>query len=139
VAVPFADEQDVYDHLGRLFEEILQDGVLVERFQRAGIVLQYALTDPDAQITLRLMREEPPQVDLGPTAMTPTVVMRMRAETAHRFFLGRLSASRALATREIVATGPVAKALRLVPLVRSTVVPRYRAQLEASDDGHMLG
>jgi putative sterol carrier protein len=68
-------------------------------------------------------------VDCGPTNMEPEVVMSMEADTAHRFWLGKVNVTVALARGQMKAKGPVAKILKLVPLVKP-VFPRYRALLE---------
>jgi putative sterol carrier protein len=76
------------------------------------------------------MREgEEAQVDLGETGMDPEVVMTMEADTAHRFWLGKVNVTVALARGQMRAKGPVAKILKLVPLVKP-VFPRYRTMLE---------
>ena len=56
--------------------------------------------------------------------------MSMEADTAHRFWLGQVNVTVALARGQMKAKGPVAKILKLVPLVKP-VFPRYKAQLEA--------
>jgi putative sterol carrier protein len=68
-------------------------------------------------------------VDCGPTTLEPEVVMTMDADTAHRFWLGKVNVTVALARGQIKAKGPVAKILKLVPLVKP-VFPRYRSILE---------
>jgi len=52
--------------------------------------------------------------------------MTMGAETAHRFWLGEVNVTGALARHELTASGPVAKILKLVPTVKP-VFPYYRA------------
>ena len=56
--------------------------------------------------------------------------MSMAADTAHRFWLGEVNVTVALARGQIKANGPVAKILKLVPLAKP-VFPRYKALLEA--------
>jgi putative sterol carrier protein len=58
------------------------------------------------------------------------VTMSMEADTAHRFWLGQVNVTVALARGQIKASGPVAKILKLVPLAKP-IFPRYKAQLEA--------
>jgi hypothetical protein len=129
----FASEQDVYAHLGRLLAEMLDDERLVHQCQRADTVVQYRYRDPDATITVDMRMDAEPRVDLGPTALEPELVMTMDADTAHRFFLGEVNVAVALARGEIEADGPVAKVLKLVPLVKP-FFPRYRAQLEETGE-----
>ena len=55
----------------------------------------------------------------------------MDADTAHRFWLGKVNVTVALARGQMKAKGPVAKILKLVPLTKP-IFPRYRAILEES-------
>jgi len=127
----FKDAQEVYDTMGRLFQELAVDEELAPKFRKANTVVQYRTSDPESTITVRLQEGEPGDVDLGETEMEPEVEMSMAADTAHRFWLGKVNVTVALARGEIKAKGPVAKILKLVPLTKP-VFPRYRAQLEAA-------
>jgi hypothetical protein len=126
----FKDAQEVYETIGRLLDGLTRDPELMPKFQRADTIVQYVHRDPEAIITVRLEQGREGQVDFGETAMEPEVTMTMDADTAHRFWLGRVNVTVALARGQIKAKGPVAKILKLVPLVKP-VFPRYRAQLEA--------
>jgi putative sterol carrier protein len=126
----FKDAQEVYDTIGKLFKEIAADQEFASQFQDANTIVQYAHRDPDAPITVRLQKDQPVEVDLGETEMEPEVTMSMEADTAHRFWLGQVNVTVALARGQIKAKGPVAKILRLVPLTKP-VFPRYKAQLES--------
>jgi putative sterol carrier protein len=127
----FKDEQEVYDHLGALFLSLNADAELAPQFRKANTVVQYVYRNPDSQITVKLLEGEEGQVDLGPTRLEPEVIMTMDADTAHRFWLGKVNVTIAIARGQIRTKGPVAKILKLVPLVKP-VFPRYRAQLEAA-------
>ena len=126
----FRDAQEVYETIGRLLADLVRDDELMPKFQKADTIVQYVHRDPEATITVRLQDGREGQVDLGETTMEPEVIMTMDADTAHRFWLGRVNVTVALARGQIKAKGPVAKILKLVPLVKP-VFPRYRAQLEA--------
>ena len=76
-------------------------------------------------------------MDLGGTDMEPEVVMTMEADTAHRFWLGQVNVTVALARGQMKAKGPVAKILKLVPLVKP-VFPRYRKMLEEAGRQDLL-
>ena len=125
----FASEQEVYDTLGRLFVDMVDDDELFGKFRKSNTIVQYRFHDPDSQITVRMKEDEEPKVDLGATDLQPEVTMTMDADTAHRFWLGQVNVTVALARGQIKAKGPVAKVLRLVPLARP-VFPRYEAQLK---------
>jgi hypothetical protein len=127
----FKDAEDVYAHLGKLFEDIIGDEELGPRFQGTDTVVQYRMRRPDSQLTVKLLEDADREVEFGVTALQPEVVMAMDADTAHRFWLGKVNVTVALARGQISARGPVAKILKLVPLVKP-VRERYQAQLEAS-------
>jgi hypothetical protein len=114
----FKDADEVYQYIGKLFQDLTVDEELAPKFQRANTIVQYQYRNPESQITVKMIEGEEPQVDMGETALEPEVVMTMEADTAHRFWLGKVNVK-----------GPVAKILKLVPLVKP-VFPRYRKMLE---------
>ena len=133
----FKDADEVYAYIGRLFEELADDDELAPKFQKANTIVQYQYREPESQITVKLVEGEDGQVDCGTTTLEPEVVMTMDADTAHRFWLGKVNVTVALARGQMKAKGPVAKILKLVPLVKP-VFPRYRAILEEADRRDLL-
>lgn len=125
----FKDADEVYAFIGRLFEDLANDDELAPKFQKANTIVQYAYRNPDSTITVKLLDGEDGQVDCGETNLDPEVVMSMEADTAHRFWLGKVNVTVALARGQMKAKGPVAKILKLVPLVKP-VFPRYVKLLE---------
>jgi SCP-2 sterol transfer family len=133
----FKDAREVYDTLGRLFQDIAQDEGLAPRFRQADTIVRYEYSDPESTITVRLQEGQPGDVDFGESEMEPEVTMSMEADTAHRFWLGEVNVTVALARGQIKASGPVAKILRLVPLAKP-IFPRYKAQLEAQGRADLI-
>ncbi len=133
----FKDSQEVYDTIGKLFQELADDEELAPKFRKANTIVQYAYREPESTITVRLQEGEPGDVDFGETDMEPEVTMRMEADTAHRFWLGKVNVTVALARGQIKAEGPVAKILKLVPLTKP-IFPRYKAQLEADGRNELV-
>jgi hypothetical protein len=125
----FKDADEVYATIGKLFEDLTGDDELAPRFRKANTIVQYRYRDPESQITVMLLDGQEGRVDCGETAMEPEVVMTMDADTAHRFWLGKVNVTVALARGQMKAKGPVAKILKLVPLVKP-VFPRYRRLLD---------
>ena len=126
----FKSADEVYETLGKLFADIANDEELASQFRKADTIVRYQYTDPEAAITVRLQEGKAGDVDFGESEMEPEVTMSMAADTAHRFWLGQVNVTVALARGEIKAEGPVAKILKLVPLAKP-LFPRYKAQLEA--------
>jgi putative sterol carrier protein len=125
----FKDADEVYATIGKLFLDLSQDEELSPKFRKANTIVQYQYREPQSQITVRLLEGEDGQVDFGDSAMEPEVVMTMDADIAHRFWLGKVNVTVALTRGQMKAKGPVAKILKLVPLVKP-VFPRYRKLLE---------
>ena len=126
----FNDADEVYATLGKLFQDLAVDDELGPKFRKANTIVRYEFQDPDSAITVRLQEDQPGDVDFGESQMEPEVTMSMAADTAHRFWLGQVNITVALARGQIKAKGPVAKILKLVPLAKP-VFPRYQAELEA--------
>ena len=125
----FKDADEVYEFIGQLFADLAEDDDLGPQFRKANTIVQYQYTNPDSQITVKMIDGEDGQVDTGETDLEPEVVMSMEADTAHKFWLGKVNVTVALARGQMKAKGPVAKILKLVPLTKP-IFPRYRALLE---------
>jgi hypothetical protein len=133
----FNDADEVYATIGKLFKDLAEDEELGPKFRKANTIVRYEFTEPESAITLRLQEGQPGDVDLGDSDMEPEVTMAMEADTAHRFWLGQVNVTVALARGEIKARGPVAKILKLVPLTKP-MFPRYKAQLEAQGRSDLI-
>jgi hypothetical protein len=133
----FTDEQDVYRYLGQLFLDLLADDELAPKFGEANAVVRYEYTRPAAQITVNLLEGQQRQVDLGPSDLAAEVVLAMDADVAHRFWLGKVNVTVAMARGQIKTQGPIAKILKLAPLVKPAQ-SRYRAILEAAGRSDLL-
>jgi putative sterol carrier protein len=133
----FKDDQEVYDYIGKLFVDLSDDPELSPKFRRADTIVQYRYSNPESQITVKMKEGEDGQVDFGPTDLSPEIVMSMEADTAHKFWLGKVNVTMALAKGQMKAKGPVAKILKLVPLVKP-VFPRYEKMLEEANRDDLL-
>jgi hypothetical protein len=134
----FKDADDVYANLGLFLRQLAVDPEMTPALKRADTTFQLRMRNPDSVLTVRPPQEDqPPQVDLGDTTLRPEVVLQLDADIAHRFWLGQVNVAVALANGDIRARGPVAKILKLVPLVKPGF-PRYRQQLEAAGREDLL-
>jgi putative sterol carrier protein len=133
----FRDADEVYRYLGTLFEEVAADPELGPRFGEADLIVQYQYRKPDAQITVRMREDGAARVDLGETDLEPDLVMTMDADVAHRFWLGQVNVTVALARGQMKAQGPVAKILKLVPATEP-IFARYAAKLRDAGRADLL-
>jgi putative sterol carrier protein len=133
----FKDDQEVYAFIGRLFQDLAGDDELGPRFRKADTIVQYQYSNPDSQITVKMKDGEDGRVDFGQTDMSPEIVMAMEADTAHKFWLGKVNVTMALARGQMKAKGPVAKILKLVPLTKP-IFPRYKQLLEEAGRNDLI-
>ncbi len=138
----YTDSQQFYDTVGELLLRAARDPGIGPKVARADTVIQLRFTDPEAQITIDA-RDVPihfgAYVDVfcGPCDLRPEVVMSMTGDLAHEFWSGRVNLASALARRQIHATGPVIKVLRLVPAVEP-LYQQYPALLKAKGLEHLI-
>lgn len=125
----FDDGDEVYRYIGGLLTGLVGADELGAKLRRAGTIVQFRYHDPEAVITFKLVEGEEVQVDLGDSDLEPEIVMTADADVAHLFWLGRVNVTVALARGQMKASGPVAKILKLVPLIKP-VFPLYRELLE---------
>jgi hypothetical protein len=134
----FKDAGEVYAYIGGLFDDLAGDADLEPRFRTANVIVQYRYNDPEAQITVCTREDRETRIDKGETEMEPEVVMTMDADTAHEFWLGKVNVTVALARGQMHAKGPVAKILKLVPLLKPAF-PLYRQRLLDAGRNDLIG
>jgi hypothetical protein len=130
----FKDDSEIYRYVGGIFEAALADPQIGPKFADSGVILKVQYTDPAAVITVDMPAGK---VLYGADAVAgpkPVVEMFMAADTANKFWLGKVNISLALAKGQIRAKGPVPKILKLVPMAKA-LFPSYEAMLE--QDGRM--
>lgn len=118
----FKDAADVDDHIGQIFRDAVSDPELGPRFAESGVVLKITYTEPACSMTADLPHSTVYFDD--DSAPAPNVEMFMKADVAHRFWLGQVNIAAALARGDMRARGPIPKILKMVPLAR-TLFPRY--------------
>ena len=67
----FKDDQEVYQYIGKLFQDLSDDPELSPKFRRADTIVQYRYSNPDSQITVKMKEGEDGQVDFGETTCSP--------------------------------------------------------------------
>lgn len=119
----FRDSEQFYECVGELMDRAKKDPQVGPKIAKSGIVIQFRYTNPDAQTTVNA-KDKATQpgafVDVihGPCNLKPDVVMTMKADTSHAFWHGKVNLMAALAKKEIIASGPIPKILKLLPAVQ---------------------
>lgn len=119
----FKDSKQFYECVGELMDRAKKDPNVGSKIAKSGIIIQFRYTQPDAVTTVNA-RDKPTQpgafVDVihGPCNLKPDVTMTMKADVSHAFWHGKVNLVAALAKKDIIATGPIPKILRLLPAVQ---------------------
>jgi len=122
----FEDSGRLYEILGGFLRA--QVGSEITRaVARTGMCIQFKYHEPEALITLISTGEDIEVVD-GGNSTRFDVQFEMKGDVAHRFWLGRVNLPIALARQQIVARGPVQKALKLLPIIQP-LYARYETYL----------
>lgn len=133
----FKDAAEIYDLIGSLLRELGSDPELGPRFRGTNTIVQWQYRNPDAQITARIREDADFRVDCGETDLQAEVTMVADADVAHRFWLGKVNVTVALARDQMRARGPIDKILAVLPLTKPAF-PRYRAMLDAAGRGDLV-
>jgi hypothetical protein len=124
----FKDETEVYTYIGGIFEEALADPEVGQKFASSGVILRVNYSDPDSTLTVDMPARKVLYGQDARNGPKPVVEMSMKADTAHRFWLGQVNITAAMAKGQVKAKGPIPKILKLVPLTK-ILFPRYRESL----------
>lgn len=122
----FTTAEEMYRFVGGIFEESFADPVVGEEFARSGVVLKLHYTEPSAVMTVDMPNKS---VIYGPDGPKASVEMFMKGDVAHRFWLGKVNVSMALAKGQMRAKGAIPKILKLVPIAKK-LFPKYLELLE---------
>lgn len=126
----FENTDHLYKILGGFFKLLSSDGQIGPKLLGSNLKLQFNYKNPDGFIFIDLSGDEP-QFFFGEQPSKPDVEMTMKADTAHKFWQGKVNLPVALARREITAKGPIPKILKLLPIIKPAykLYPNYLAQL----------
>jgi len=132
----FKDEDEVYTYIGKVFEMAVVDPTFVEATKDSGLVIKLTQTDPDATILIDFPGQK---VACGEAAKSgaSTVDLRMTSDDSHKFWLGKLNFTLAMAQRKVKMEGSRTKALKLLPLTKP-LFAKYEQLLRESGRQDLL-
>lgn len=114
----FTDTEDLYRVMEELWKRIIDDEQISQNLLKSRLIVRFVYREPDGWVTIDGSDGENIKVTLDQCGTKPVVEMRMKSDFAHSFWQGRENVSLALMQGKIVSTGPVSKALALLPAVR---------------------
>jgi SCP-2 sterol transfer family. len=127
----FQSADEVYKILGTFLDGLTKDPDMRPKFVAADTSFLVDYTDPVSRILVDCTCD-PPRVVTDTPADTPAeILIGMSADDGHKFWLGKLNMTIALAKKQVKVSGPMSKMLKLLPAMRPAF-PRYQAYLEAN-------
>ena len=132
---PFITIEQMYQIGRRFAERMFSAPEIVEKLKTSKLVISFkyyedferwGVEEPEVTVDLTV---EPVQFYTGPCDKKPDVIMRMHADTAHRFWMQKLNLMIAITKGEIKAKGPIPKIMRLFPIIKPSF-PLYKETLQ---------
>jgi len=122
----FRDTEHLYSVLEPFFNKVKDDPVMGPVILDTGLLVRFEYKEPDAQITIDCPNAK---IIAGETDIEPVLIMSMKADVAHRFWLGKVNLMAALTKREIISKGPISAAMKLLPKIKPAY-PMYKEHLK---------
>lgn len=117
----FNTSDDLRDILGGFLKELSDQPSINESFKKSGLVIRFSYEQPELTITIDC-RDNKINFLFNVEDPKPDIDMHMKAEIAHKFWLGKVNLMMAIARRQIIAKGQIPKVLKLLPVIK----PAYK-------------
>ncbi|MCY0879921.1 MAG: hypothetical protein OWU84_13405 [Firmicutes bacterium] len=134
----FRDREELDRILGGFFERLRAVDQAYLIYQIGGSV-EFIFRKPAARIRWVPQPQDaryPFEVFYGDHEEPILLTFEQDADTAHRFWLGRINLQQALARQQVVAQGPLSRAMKLIPHL-DTIYPLYADYLETIGRGDL--
>jgi hypothetical protein len=123
MSIYYKDAEDLYQIYGYFLDRVLRDDKIGAKMGKAGIIIKFKYTDPEAEITIDL--KNPPAQQgyhgtfyLGPCDLKEDVWTKQPADFSHRFWHGRENPIAGVAKGIIKQGGKVTAMLKLLPVIK---------------------
>jgi hypothetical protein len=127
----FRDSEEVYAIQGTFLAEVTRDPALIAKFVGANTSFLVNYTEPEARILVDCTQDPPVVTTNVPADTKAEIGLRMGADEGHKFWLGQLNMTAAMARRKVAISGSMPKAMKLLPAMKPAF-PRYKAFLQAN-------
>lgn len=140
----FQSEQELYEVFSGFFEEVKdsdQSKAIMASYEKSpahDALVQYVYHKPEAKVTWVDNGEGSIEVIYGETNLNPELVFEMSGDIGHKFWLGKVDLTQALARQQMKAKGPLSKALKVVPQLQSWF-PVYKEYLKRTGREEIAG
>lgn len=118
----YRDADHLYEIYGYFLNRVLTDDKIGPKMSKAGIIIKFIYTDPDAEITIDLKSPAPEgkygTFYLGPCDLKEDVWSKQSADHSHRFWHGFENPIASVAKGKVKQGGKVTAMLKLLPVVK---------------------
>ncbi|PMP67632.1 MAG: hypothetical protein C0189_02695 [Caldisericum exile] len=116
----FRDPEELKQVLGGFFEKVSQDKEFAKKFAQSKILIRFNYSEPELSITLDMTDGENIIVTYNDKEKRSEVDMDMKADIAHKFWLGKLNLTMAITRKMMIVRGPVPRVLAFIPVLAPT-------------------
>ncbi|MGC8978890.1 hypothetical protein [Caldisericum sp.] len=116
----FRDPEELKQVLGGFFEKVSQDKEFAKKFAQSKILIRFNYSEPELSITLDMTDGENIIVTYNDKEKRSEVDMDMKADIAHKFWLGKLNLTMAITRKMMIVRGPVPRVLAFIPVLPPT-------------------
>lgn len=122
----FKSGAEFQDMLAGFFAYLAAVPSIAEKLLASGLIIRFTYSDPDVVLLVDCTGDEV-TIRPGDVETKATVDMSMTADTAHRFWFGKVNLMMALTRKQMTAKGPVPKILELLPAIKPAyaLYPQY--------------
>ena len=133
--MPFTDTADATHYLASVFQAGFDDPEISPALAKSGLVLRMDVTEPELVMTVDLVNQTIHTDDSG--APEANMTLGLTADTANRFWQGKVSVPLAVARGQIKLGGALPKLIALLPSAKP-IQQRYVATLTADGRADLI-
>ena len=101
----FQSPEEVDKYIGEMFRVAADHPEVGPKMKAARLHMQVHYSEPDCELNVRF--HEPMEVQMGPSTQPPDIVLRMKADTADKFWRGKYNLAVGLAQAWMKQQHPV--------------------------------
>ncbi|MBC7473534.1 MAG: SCP2 sterol-binding domain-containing protein [Candidatus Sericytochromatia bacterium] len=131
----FENSQILESILYNFFLELVQNKSISDKLLAHKVTLRFNYSEPDLSIFIDCKENNQPQVFVNKNDLEPEIDLSMSADTAHKFWLGKVNLVAAITQKKISVKGSIPKLLMLLPAISPAykMYPEYLKRIERQD------
>ena len=116
----FETPDQLYGCVGGLLNKMGADPIALAELQSLKLKVKFIFHDPESSIFLTV-EDGTHSIYYGETCQKPDIELAMSGDVAHYFWMGEVNVMQAITKQQIVASGPLGKIMKLVPLIKVAI------------------